>query len=52
VDISYYVLSLLSWFGIVWDLRTPPEHIKARTIAVENASYIGRTPPAHNPEPS
>ena len=51
VDVSYYVLSLLSWFGIVWDLRTPPEHVKARTIAVESGSHMGRTPPAHSPGP-
>jgi stearoyl-CoA desaturase (delta-9 desaturase) len=48
VDVSYYILSLLSWFGIVWDLRTPPEHIKARTIAVESGSHMGRTPPTHS----
>jgi stearoyl-CoA desaturase (delta-9 desaturase) len=36
VDLSYYVLSVLSWVGIVWDLRTPPAHIKARTMTVEN----------------
>ena len=41
VDLSYYILSLLSWFGIVWDLRTPPEHIKARTIAVESGPTWG-----------
>ena len=40
VDLSYYVLSVLSWFGIVWDLRTPPEHIKAKTIAVENGHQM------------
>lgn len=27
VDLSYYVLKMLSWPGIVWDLRTPPRHI-------------------------
>jgi stearoyl-CoA desaturase (delta-9 desaturase) len=27
VDLSYYILKLLSWFGIVWDLRKPPQHI-------------------------
>lgn len=32
IDLSYYVLKVLSWFGIVWDLRVPPKHIKARTI--------------------
>ncbi len=35
IDFTYYVLKLLSWVGIVWDLRTPPAHIKARTIASE-----------------
>ncbi|PYS94253.1 MAG: acyl-CoA desaturase [Acidobacteria bacterium] len=24
VDISHYTLRLLSWFGVVWDLHTPP----------------------------
>ena len=37
IDISYYVLKSLSWLGIVWDLRAPPAHIKARTIAAESA---------------
>lgn len=27
VDTSYYILRVLSWLGIVWDLRTPPEHL-------------------------
>jgi stearoyl-CoA desaturase (delta-9 desaturase) len=27
IDISYYVLRVLSVFGLVWDLRTPPKHI-------------------------
>ena len=27
VDISYMVLKFLSWFGIVWDLQAPPEHV-------------------------
>jgi stearoyl-CoA desaturase (delta-9 desaturase) len=33
VDVTYYLLSTLSWFGIVWDLRTPPEQIRAATLA-------------------
>lgn len=24
IDITYYVLKVLSWFGIVWDLKLPP----------------------------
>ena len=27
VDISYYVLKALSWTGLVWDLRAPPESV-------------------------
>lgn len=28
VDLSYYVLKLLSWVGLVWDLRTPSEAVR------------------------
>lgn len=27
IDVSYYVLKVMSWFGLVWDLRTPSEKI-------------------------
>lgn len=27
IDISHYILTMLSWVGIVWDLRTPPKKI-------------------------
>ncbi len=27
VDVSYYVLKAMSWAGLVWDLRAPPEAI-------------------------
>ncbi|MGD8860273.1 MAG: acyl-CoA desaturase [Myxococcales bacterium] len=27
IDISYYVLKLLSWVGLVKDLRNPPQHV-------------------------
>jgi stearoyl-CoA desaturase (delta-9 desaturase) len=26
IDVAHYGLRVLSWFGIVWDLRTPPSH--------------------------
>jgi hypothetical protein len=29
IDISYAVLKLLSWTGLVWDLRLPPEAVLA-----------------------
>ncbi len=27
VDPTFYILKLLSWFGVVWDLKTPPEAV-------------------------
>lgn len=28
IDITYYILKIMSWFGLVWDLRGVPDHIK------------------------
>jgi stearoyl-CoA desaturase (delta-9 desaturase) len=27
VDITYYILKVMSWVGLVWDLREPPAHV-------------------------
>lgn len=27
LDMTFYVVKILSWFGIVWDLRSPPEKV-------------------------
>jgi stearoyl-CoA desaturase (delta-9 desaturase) len=27
IDLTFYVLRVLSWFGLVWDLHTPPPHV-------------------------
>lgn len=27
IDISHYILVMLSWFGLVWDLKSPPQKI-------------------------
>ncbi len=29
IDLTYYVLKLLSYVGLVWDLHTPPEKVRA-----------------------
>jgi stearoyl-CoA desaturase (Delta-9 desaturase) len=29
VDVTFYLLKLLSWVGLVWDLRVPPPHVRA-----------------------
>ena len=42
VDISYYALKVLSWVGVVWDLRTPPRHIRDATRApARHARAVG-----------
>lgn len=35
LDITYMVLKALSWMGVVWDLRTPPDKIKYAHLAVK-----------------
>lgn len=32
IDISHYTLRMLSWLGVVWDLRTPPSNIASMQI--------------------
>ena len=27
IDVTHYVLTILSWTGLIWDLRRPPAHI-------------------------
>ncbi|MEZ4288276.1 MAG: hypothetical protein R3A47_09080 [Polyangiales bacterium] len=27
IDVTYYVLKTMSWVGLVWDLREPPERV-------------------------
>jgi stearoyl-CoA desaturase (delta-9 desaturase) len=39
IDVSHYILTGLSWLGLVWNLRTPPERIyeEAKTTVVVGA---------------
>ncbi len=32
IDASYYVLKVLSWFGVVWDLKMPPEQVLHKNL--------------------
>jgi stearoyl-CoA desaturase (delta-9 desaturase) len=34
IDITYYVLRALAALGIIWDLKTPPEHVLEEGRAV------------------
>ncbi len=40
-DGSYYVLKVLSWFGLVWDLHTPPERILNKNRLRDGYADIG-----------
>jgi stearoyl-CoA desaturase (delta-9 desaturase) len=33
VDMTYYLLRMMSWAGLVWDLRTPPRHVVEGVVA-------------------
>ncbi len=41
VDVTYYVLKVLSWFRIVWDLRPVPERVLAEGRANDAAVAAG-----------
>jgi stearoyl-CoA desaturase (delta-9 desaturase) len=28
IDVAYCILKVMSWFGLVWDLKSPPEYVK------------------------
>jgi stearoyl-CoA desaturase (delta-9 desaturase) len=36
IDVTYYVLRLLSWLGLVWELRTVPAHVLHSNLASES----------------
>jgi stearoyl-CoA desaturase (Delta-9 desaturase) len=41
IDISFYVLKLLSWIGLVSELRTPPAHVLAANKIKDGHADIG-----------
>ncbi len=38
IDISHYILTMLSWCSIVWDLRTPPKRIYIAAKSVKKTT--------------
>ncbi|WP_394847596.1 acyl-CoA desaturase [Pendulispora brunnea] len=40
IDVTYYVLRVLSVFGIVWDLHTPPAKIRDRAPIASRAARV------------
>jgi len=37
IDVSYYILRVLSWIGLVWDLRSPPQAVVSATLLQKSA---------------
>lgn len=42
IDVTYYILKMLSWFGLVWDLKDVPRAVRDRRIP-QSASLPGAT---------
>ena len=38
IDISYYLLRMLSWTGLIWDLRKVPDHVYEEAAALSSTS--------------
>ncbi len=41
IDVSYYILRVMSWIGLVSDLRTPPVHVLAANRIRDGHADIG-----------
>jgi len=46
IDPTYYVLRVLSWVGLVWDLHTPPPHVLNSNRIASTATLGARVEPA------
>jgi stearoyl-CoA desaturase (Delta-9 desaturase) len=42
IDITFYVLKVLSWFGLIWDLKTVPAHVLEEGLK-QNAISQGKS---------
>ncbi len=45
IDFSYYIIKMLSWVGLTWDLRKPPQHVLHSNLVRDNED-IGMRPAA------
>jgi stearoyl-CoA desaturase (delta-9 desaturase) len=52
LDMTYYVLKMMSWIGLVWDLQVPPAHVvaggrigRAREALAAVGGQLSDTPP-------
>ncbi len=53
IDMTYYILKMLSWIGLVWDLRKPPAHVLTSNLVKDNQDVgMVPTPTASVPAPA
>lgn len=45
IDMSHYALRVLSWLGVVWDLRAPPSNVTAMRVKPTPAKSFEPTAP-------
>ena len=43
IDVSHYTLTVLSWFGIVWDLHAPPTDVASVRKVSSGTNALDRT---------
>ncbi|MGB8225034.1 MAG: acyl-CoA desaturase [Polyangiales bacterium] len=46
VDVTYYVLKMLSWVGLVWDIREVPAHVLAEGRRRDRGEIASKAEPA------
>jgi len=52
IDVTFYVLKALSWVGLVWDLHTPPAHVRdAQRVAAARPGAESTIAPVLAPAP-
>jgi len=49
IDCTYYVLKVMSWVGLVWDLHGVPDHIREKTLATEASDDTAAPPTIADP---
>ncbi len=50
IDVTYYVLKIMSWVGLVWDLREPPQEVIDGTWSPrQRATAPSKTEPSETP---
>jgi stearoyl-CoA desaturase (delta-9 desaturase) len=52
IDLTYAILKVLSWVGIVWDLRTPPQWVLEGRARKDDEDFSALSPEARRRSPA